>query len=59
MASRPRKPKRQPQELTQIRMSVDLKNRVRAYQEKLADKGVVTTFSAAARMLIEKGLKAG
>lgn len=44
---------------TQIRMSEELKARVRAYQKKLqAETGVEINFTTAVRALIEKGLKA-
>ena len=44
---------------TQIRMSLDLKDRIRRYQAKLQkDTGVEITFTTAVRALIEKGLAA-
>jgi hypothetical protein len=45
---------------TQIRMSLDLKERIRKYQAKLRkETGVEITFTTAVRALLEKGLTVG
>jgi predicted DNA-binding protein len=48
----------QRQKQNQIRMSDDLKDRIRKYQKKLkSEGGLDVSFSSAVRALIEKGLE--
>ena len=53
------KPSKQPlkKQITQVRMDEELKRRIREYVSKFrVDTGATITFSAATRILIEKGL---
>lgn len=48
------------QRQTQVRMSDNLKERIREYQQQVKDRrGYEIGFSAAVRSLIEKGLEVG
>ena len=52
-----KRPAKQEQTQTQIRMSEALRARVRKYQERMQRGGIAVSFSSAARTLVDIGLR--